>query len=105
MKYLHPKKITVWAALSTLGLIGLIFAEKNIDGPVYQKILKKEAIPQFTTLKTFLKFCFQQDGAEAHTTDLTLDLVETRFKKRVISNHFPLKKKRGAGAGHCTSRS
>ncbi len=32
---------------------------------------------------------------------VTLDLVETHFKKRFISNCFPLKKK-GAGAGHHT---
>ncbi len=38
---LHPKKITVWVVLSTQGLIGLIFVEKNVDGPVYWNILKK----------------------------------------------------------------
>ncbi len=84
--------------LSAQGLIGPIFAEKNVDGPVYRKILKKEAFPQFTAMKKCLKFWFQQNGAKAHTADLTLDLVETHFKKRDILNHFPLKKK-GAGAG------
>ncbi len=74
------------------GLIGLIFIEKNVDDPVYRKILKKEAFPQFTTMKKFSKFQFQQDGAKVHTADLTLDLVETHFKKCVISNCFPLKK-------------
>ncbi len=79
--------------------IGPIFAEKNVDGPVYQKILKKEAFPKFTVMKKFSKFWFRQDGAaKAHTADLTLDLVETHFKKRVISNRFLLKTK-GAGAG------
>ncbi len=71
---------------------------------VHRKILKKEAFPQFTVMKKFLKFWFQQDGAKAHMADLTLDLVETHFKKRVISNCFPLKKKR-AGAGHHTAQS
>ncbi len=47
---------------------------------------------------------FNRFGAKAHTSDLTLDLVGTHFKKRVISNHFPLKKM-GAGAGHHTARS
>ncbi len=54
-------------------------------------------------MKKFSKFWFQQDGAKEHTADLTLDLVETHFKKRVISNRFPLKKKRGAGAGYHTA--
>ncbi len=80
-------------ALSAEGLIGSIFVEKNVDSPVYRKILKKEVHPQFKAMKTFLKFWFQQDGPKAHTADLTMDLVETRFKKRVISNRFPLKKK------------
>ncbi len=79
--------------LSAQGRIGPIFVEKNVDSPVYRKILKKEAFLQFTTMKKFLKFWFQQDGAKAHTADLTLDLVETHFKKRVISNRFPLKKR------------
>ncbi len=77
------------------GLIGLIFVEKNVDGPVYWKILKKETFPQFTVMKKFSKFWFQQDGAKAHTANLTLDLVETHFKKRIILNCFPLKKKGG----------
>ncbi len=69
--------------------------EKYVDGPVYRKILKKEAFLRFTVMKKFSKFWFQQNGAKAHTADLTLDLVETHFKKRVILNHFPLKKKEG----------
>ncbi len=101
---LHSKKITIWASLSAQGLIGPIFVKKNVDGPVYQKILKKEAFPQFTVMKKFLKFWFQQDGAKAHMANLTLDLVETHFKKSIISNHFPLET-RGAGTGHHTARS
>ncbi len=96
-KNLHPKKITIWAELSVQGLIGLIFIEKNVDGLVYRKILKKEAFPQLTVMKRFSKFWFQQDGAKTHTADLTLDLVETYFKKRFHS------KKWGTGAGRCTA--
>ncbi len=55
-------------------------------------------------MKKFSKFWFQQDGAKAHTADVTLNLVETRFKKCVISSHFPLKKM-GSGAGRCAARS
>ncbi len=75
------------------GLISPIFVEKNVDGPVYQKILKKEVFPHFTVMKKFSKFWFQQDGAKSHTADLTLDSVEIHFTKRVISNRFPLKKR------------
>ncbi len=60
-KNLHPKKITVWVALSTQGLIGPIFVQKNVDSLVHRKILKKEVFPQFTAMKQFLKFWFQQD--------------------------------------------
>ncbi len=71
---------------------GLLVVEKNVDGPVYRQILKKEPFAQFTVIKKFLKFWFQWDGSKAHTADLTLDFVETHFKKRVISNSLPLKK-------------
>ncbi len=91
-KNLHPKKITVQAALSVQDLIGPIFIKKNVDGPVYRKILKKEVFLQFTAMKKFLKFWFQQDEATAHTAYLTLDLIETHFKKCVISNVFRSKK-------------
>ncbi len=103
-KNLHPKKITVWVTLSAQGLIGPIFIEKNVDGTVYRKILKKRPFPQLAAMKKFSKFWVQQDGTKAHTADLTLDLVETHFMKRVISNYFPLKK-RGTGAGCHTARS
>ncbi len=62
-KNLHPKKIVVWAALGTQGFISLIFAEKNVEGPVYRKILEKEDFHQFKVMKRFSKFWFQQDGA------------------------------------------
>ncbi len=65
---------------------------------------EKRGLPQFTTMKKFSKFWFQQDGAEAHTADLTLDLVEIHFKKRLISKRFLLKK-RVAGSGCCTAQS
>ncbi len=74
-KNLHPKKITVWPALSMQRLISPIFADENVDGPVYRKILKKGAFPQFTAMETFSKFWFQHGGAKAPTTDLTLDLL------------------------------
>ncbi len=54
-KNLHPKKITVWVALNTQGLINPIFAKKNVDGPVYRKILEKETFPQFTEMKKIFK--------------------------------------------------
>ncbi len=54
-KNLHPKKITVCAALSAQRLIGPIFVEKNVVSPVYRKILKKEAFPQFRAMKNFSK--------------------------------------------------
>ncbi len=79
------------------------FHREKFDGPVYWKILKKTLpAPHFMVMKKFSKFWFLRDGAKAHTADLTLDLVETRYKKCVISNRFPLQK-RGLGTGCRTS--
>ncbi len=59
-KNLHPKKITVSAALNTQGLISpTFFVEKNVDSLVYRKILKKKAFPLFMVMKKFSKFWFQ----------------------------------------------
>ncbi len=71
------------------------FRWEKCERLVYWEILKNKTFPQFTAMKKFLKFWFQQDGAKAYTADLTLNLVETHFKKRVILNRFPLKKKGG----------
>ncbi len=93
-KNLRPKKITLCVALHAQGHIGPIFVGKNVDGPVYRKILKRGP-PSVHGDEKFSKFWFQQDGAEANTADPNLDLVENHFKKRVISNCFLLKKKGG----------
>ncbi len=101
-KNLHPKKSQYGWRLGGGRAYRSDFRREKYGRPVYRKILKKEAFHQFTTMKKFSKFWFQQDVAKVHTADLTLDLFETHFKKCVISNRFPLKKK-GTGAGRSTA--
>ncbi len=53
---------------------------------------KRGPSPTSRRWKIFWNFGFNR---RAHTTDLTLDLVEALFKKRIISNRFLLIKKGG----------
>ncbi len=89
MTELHPKWVTVWAALSAKGIIGLFFTDKTVIGPWYQKLLNKQVIPKMRKRRDCKRIIFQQDGAKVHTANETLDLLRRIFSKHVISNRYP----------------
>ncbi len=70
-------------ALSAQGLIGPIFVAKNVDGPVYRKILKKEDFPQFTAMKKFWNFGINRMGLR-HTW-LIWPWIWLKFTSRSVS--------------------
>ncbi len=64
------------AALSSGGLLG-------------PYLLKKNVFPKLRKWKNFKKYFFQQDAANGHTANATLNLLHKVFGNRVISNRFP----------------
>ena len=88
---LHSAKCTVWAAISERGIVGLFFFEKHgaqitVTKERYVEVLddfKKELESLYLSLMT--KFCFQQDGASSHTSNVSQEWLKKNFGKPVIS--------------------
>ena len=90
-KSLHSKKVTVWCALSSRGIIGPYFFEENgkpltINTERYLKVLDqfwkqlKKDYPE-----KYKYMWFQQDGATPHTSDISLQWLKERFNSRIVS--------------------
>ncbi len=85
----HPKKLTVWAGLSSHGIIGPDCLCEMVTLESYHKLLSEYVIPELENQKHLKNAIFQQDGAKLHTTDVILMLLRKTSKKCVFSNGFP----------------
>ncbi len=85
---LHPKKVTVQAAISSHVIIEPVFIRGTVTLSSYHSSLKDDVIPAY--IRGHLKSTvYQQDGVEPHTSDENLLLLWNTFKNHVISNRFP----------------
>ncbi len=50
---LHPKRVTVWAALSAEGIIGPFSTDKTVTGPWYRELLNKQVIQKMRKRRDF----------------------------------------------------
>lgn len=89
---LHSEKVTVWAALSSSGIIGPFFFEdedgevETINSSRYLDLLKKKFVPALRRKGMDLNtLWFQQDGATPHTSREVLSWLERRFGTNFIS--------------------
>jgi len=79
-----PKRVSVWCAISTSGVLGPYFFESNVNGENYRKMLSEYFIPTASGLNCIHDFHFMQDGALPHRTGDVLDLLNDHFHERVI---------------------
>jgi len=63
---LNQPGLTVWAGMSSNGVIGPVFFERTVTAEVYLQMLQSFAIPEMQSLNNFNELYFQQDGAPAH---------------------------------------
>lgn len=91
-KPLHGEKVTVWAALSSSGIIGPFFfqdSEHNtvtVNSERYLRLLKTKFLPALTRKERNLNSVwFQQDGATPHTAGNVIEWLNTTFGDRYIS--------------------
>jgi len=89
-KPLHPKRIAVWAGISSQGIIGPIFLKEKetVDRKTYNRILN-EAISNARSKNMIGGFYWQQDGAPPHRTEENLAFVHDHYDSRVIAKGFP----------------
>jgi transposase len=87
----YPPKINVWAAAGTFLKSKLYFFRKNMDGPLYQKILKSRLRNDRITfapdapLRLPTRFEFLQDNARPHKAkDSMTELKELVDNRRIV---------------------
>ena len=92
MKSLHSQKLTVWAALSSSGIIGPFFFENEdwdvdtINSTHYLNILKRDFLPAIRWRGLDINSTwFQQDGAAPHTSRIILEWLKRTFGTNFIS--------------------
>lgn len=84
----HSPTVRVWGGISQRGPTDLIEYHSTVDTEQYIDILEK-AQPSITRLFGNRSFCFQQDGATAHTSKRTQDWIKKNFKHFIPKEDWP----------------
>lgn len=88
---LHSQKVTVWAALSSAGIIGPFFYEEDgetttVTSQRYLTILKTKFLPELERRDIEMNnVWFQQDGATPHTARIVLEWLAEKLGEHFIS--------------------
>ena len=91
---LHPRKVTVWCGVTSERIIKPYFFEDcdenavTVTGERYRKMLENFVWPEIANMSGY---CWQQDGATAHTARATMQMLSGMFQDRIISRNsdFP----------------
>lgn len=86
---MKPERITVWCALSEVGIIGPVFIRENVTGKVYKRILLNKFIPFAGGMDAVEGHWFMQDGALPHRTNEVFEILNEHFSGRVIGLGYP----------------
>lgn len=86
---LHSERVTVWCALSQVGIIGPWFFEENeravsVTSNRYAHMIQEFFVPALNAMN-LENVWFQQDGATAHTARASMAIVRQHFPGRLIS--------------------
>ncbi|KAF0711882.1 DUF4817 domain-containing protein [Aphis craccivora] len=87
---LHSPKVTVWCALSSVGIVGPYFFEEGgvtvtVTSNRYCEMLENFLRPKIKEYENNDVFWFQQDGATAHTARCSRAVLQKMFPGRLIS--------------------
>jgi len=86
---LHSPRVTVWCAISSVGIIGPWFFEENeqivtVTSDRYVNMLEEFFLPRLDEMDLG-DIWFQQDGATAHTSKASITVLREHFPGRLIS--------------------
>ena len=86
---LHCQCVTVWCAISSIGIIGPFFFKENeravtVNAARYRKMIEEFFLPHLEEIDVG-DVWFQQDGATAHTARASMELLREHFPSRLIS--------------------
>jgi hypothetical protein len=84
------RRITVWVAISSHGLLGPIFCEETVNSERYLSMLRNTFVPHLLVTSLPLQSqCFMQDGARPQAANVVLDFLHDTLDSRVVWNRFP----------------
>lgn len=92
----YSPHVNVWCAVSTKGIIGPYFFEDQtgtltVNADRYCAMISSFFVPNLHQQNVSMRTAWlQQDGATAHTSKKTIQLLNKTFKKRFISKHGPV---------------
>jgi len=86
---LHTERVTVWCAISRIGIIGPWFFEENeravtVNCERYVSMIEVFFLPKLEEMNAG-EVWFQQDGTTAHTARRSINLLREHFPERLIS--------------------
>ena len=86
---LHTKRVSVWCAISRIGIIGPWFFEENeravtVNSERYVSMIVDFFLPKLKEMNVG-EVWFQQDGATAHTARRSMNILREHFPERLIS--------------------
>jgi len=87
---LHNPRVTVWCAVSRLGVVGSYFFEEGgetvtVTSNRYCEMLENFLRPRLEEFDASEDFWFQQDGTTAHTARRSLGILREMFPSRLVS--------------------
>lgn len=85
----YPPMIMVWAAMSCKDLIGPFFISGRVTSDSYITMLEAQFIPALVQRGLGNKAVFQQDGAPAHTSFATREVLQKHFPNRWVGKFGP----------------
>lgn len=82
---MHPKRVLVWCAFSSAGVIGPFYFDAAISSESYLQMLQRNLVPALRRRGLLGNVIFQQDGAGPHTGSIVMNWLARRFGNDVIS--------------------
>jgi hypothetical protein len=87
---LASPKITVWVGFNNRFLLEPYFFDSNVTSDSYCTMILTHVIPLLKRKRLFSSTVYQQDGAPAHTSHQTINLLKQQFGSRLISRNCEL---------------
>lgn len=84
-KVRHAPRVTVWAASTSLGIIGHLFFKQIVNSECYFSMLVNSSFVPELIAKRLDNQCFMQDEATPNTTNVFIDYLHKTFSKNVLS--------------------
>lgn len=81
---LNPRRLTVWCAISSAGIIGPVIVNGTVTSQKYCEMLNESFIPVAHGLNMVENAWFMQDGARPHRTEEVFNILEEHFGNRII---------------------